>query len=192
MPWLIILLAYLIGSIPTAYIAGRLFQGKDIRRMGDGNMGARNAYVELGPGVGLAVGFIDAAKGVLAVGIAQVAGLSLGWVMLTGLAAVIGHNFPLYLGFRGGRGEATSLGVLLMVVTVPLLIVAAPAIAAHFILRDTARAAAFIFVPLPLVAWLIGVPPVLIAYSIALPCLVATTHFFRARQPAPGSWRRRA
>jgi glycerol-3-phosphate acyltransferase PlsY len=189
---LIVLAAYVIGSMPTAYIASRLLKGQDIRRMGDRNMGARNAYLELGPKAGFAVGLIDAAKGVLAVGLAEIAGLALGWVMLAGIAAILGHNFPVFLGFRGGRGEATALGVLLVVVTIPALIVAAPAIAAHFILRDTAKAAAFIFVPLPLVEWLIGTPPVLIGYSIVLPILVAVTHLFRARQPAPSPGRRRA
>ncbi len=190
MSWLLVLLGYLLGSIPTAYIAGRLTTGKDIRRMGDGNAGARNAYCELGAKTGIAVGTIDAGKGALAVAIAGAAGVSQPWVLLAGAAAVIGHNWPVFIGFRGGRGEATTIGVLLAVVTLPALIVAAPAIAAHLILRDTTRAAPFIFVPLPFVCWWLGVSMVLIAYTIALPCLVAFTHFLRTRQPARNSGRR--
>jgi glycerol-3-phosphate acyltransferase PlsY len=184
MPWLIVALGYLIGSIPTAYIAGRLLKGEDIRRIGDGNMGARNAFYELGARVGVAVGVIDAGKGALAVAIALAANVSQLAVLLTGVAAVIGHNWPVFIGFRGGRGEATTIGVLLTVVTVPMLIVAGPAIAAHFIFRDTTKAAPFIFVPLPLVCWWLGVSGALIAYSIGLPCLVGFTHFLRTRQPA--------
>jgi glycerol-3-phosphate acyltransferase PlsY len=182
MPWLIVILGYLLGSIPTAHIAGRLFKGVDIRQIGDGNMGAANAFRQLGAKVGVAVGIIDAAKGAVAILIAQAASLPQVAVLLTGAAAVVGHNWPIFIHFRGGRGEATTIGVLLATVTQPMLIVAGPAIAAHFILKDTAKAAAFIFVPLPLVCWWLGVSGALIAYSIGLPCLVGFTHFLRTRQ----------
>ncbi len=75
MPWLIVVLGYFLGSIPTAYIAGHLLKGRDIRQMGDGNAGARNAFHELGAKVGVAVGIIDAGKGALAVLIAQAANI---------------------------------------------------------------------------------------------------------------------
>jgi glycerol-3-phosphate acyltransferase PlsY len=176
--WLIVALGYLLGSVPTAYIAGRLLKGIDIRQIGDGNMGAANAYRQLGPGVGFLVGIVDAAKGALAVVIALATDAPQAVVLLAGAAAVFGHIF---LGFRGGRGESTTIGVLLAVLTVPMLIVAAPAVLAHFIFRDTTKAAAFIFVPLPFVCWLLGLSGVLIAYSIALPCLVGFTHFLRTR-----------
>jgi len=181
MPWLIVLAAYFLGSVPTAYIAGRTLKGVDIRQIGDGNMGAANAYRQLGPRVGFMVGIVDAAKGALAVFIALAADAPQVVVLLAGAAAVFGHNWPLFLGFRGGRGESTTIGVLLAVLTIPMLIVAAPAILAHFIFRDTTKAAAFIFVPLPLVCWLTGLSGVLIAYSVALPCLVGFTHFLRTR-----------
>ena len=156
-------------------------KGVDIRQIGDGNMGAANAYRQLGPKVGFMVGIVDAAKGALAVLIAMAADAPQLVVLLAGAAAVFGHNWPVFLGFRGGRGESTTIGVLLAVVTIPMLILAAPAIAAHFILRDTTKAAVFIFVPLPLVCWLTGLSGVLIAYSVALPCLVGFTHFLRTR-----------
>jgi len=181
MPWLIVALGYLLGSIPTAHIAGRISKKVDIRRIGDGNMGAANAFRQLGAKVGVAVGIIDAAKGAVAVLIAQAAGLPLVTVLSTGTAAVVGHNWPVFIGFRGGRGEATTIGVLLALLTLPMLIIAGPAIAAHFILRDTTKAAPFIFVPLPLVCWWLGVSGALIAYSIGLPCLVGFTHFLRTR-----------
>jgi glycerol-3-phosphate acyltransferase PlsY len=181
MYWLIVALGYLLGSVPTAYIAGRILKGVDIRQIGDGNMGAANAYRQLGPRVGFMVGIVDAAKGALAVLIALALDAPQAVVLLSGAAAVFGHNWPLFLGFRGGRGESTTIGVLLAVLTIPMLIVAAPAILAHFIFRDTTKAAAFIFVPLPFVCWLLGLSGVLIAYSIALPCLVGFTHFLRTR-----------
>jgi glycerol-3-phosphate acyltransferase PlsY len=179
--WLIVALGYLLGSVPTAYIAGRILKHVDIRQVGDGNMGAANAYRQLGPKVGFMVGIVDAAKGALAVLIALAADAPQAVVLLAGAAAVFGHNWPIFLGFRGGRGESTTIGVLLAVLTIPMLIVAAPAVLAHFIFRDTTKAAAFIFVPLPLVCWLTGLSGVLIVYSIALPCLVGFTHFLRTR-----------
>jgi glycerol-3-phosphate acyltransferase PlsY len=179
--WLTVALGYLLGSVPTAYLAGRILKGVDIRQIGDGNMGAANAYRQLGPRVGFMVGIVDAAKGALAVLIALAADAPQAIVLLAGAAAVFGHNWPIFLGFRGGRGESTTIGVLLAVLTVPMLIVAAPAILAHFIFQDTTKAAAFIFVPLPFLCWLLGLSGVLIAYSVALPCLVGFTHFLRTR-----------
>jgi len=192
MPWLIVVLGYFLGSIPTAHIAGRIFKKVDIRRIGDGNVGAANAFRQLGAKVGVAVGIIDAAKGAVAVIIAQAASLPLVAVLSTGAAAVIGHNWPVFLRFRGGRGESTTIGVLLALLTLPMLIIAGPAIAAHFILRDTTKAAPFIFVPLPLVCWWLGASGVLIAYSIGLPSLVGFTHFLRTRRAANTSRRRGA
>ena len=142
MPWLIIIISYLLGSIPTAYLIGRAAAGRDIRRMGDENAGAANAYRELSPRAGVLVGIIDAAKGSLVILIAQAVNMSQMVVLFAGAVAVIGHNWPVFLGFRGGRGESTTIGVLLAVLTIPMLIVAAPAILAHFIFRDTTKAAA--------------------------------------------------
>jgi glycerol-3-phosphate acyltransferase PlsY len=190
MYWLIVALGYFLGSVPTAYLAGRVFKGVDIRQIGDGNMGAANAYRQLGPKIGFMVGIVDAAKGALAVLIALAVNAPQAVVLLTGAAAVFGHNWPIFLGFRGGRGESTTIGVLLAVITVPMLIVAAPAILAHFILRDTTKAAAVIFVPLPFLCWMLGLSGVLIAYSIALPCLVGFTHFLKTRWLAAAQRRR--
>jgi glycerol-3-phosphate acyltransferase PlsY len=82
--WLVVLLGYLIGSIPTAYIAGKITTGQDIRRLGDANMGAGNAYRKLGHKTGIAVYFADVAKGALAVIIAQGAGVSQPYVLIAG------------------------------------------------------------------------------------------------------------
>jgi len=128
------------------------------------------------------VGLIDAAKGALAVFIAQAASLPQITVLLAGAAAVIGHNWPVFLRFRGGRGEATTIGVLLVTVTQPMLILAIPVIATLIIWRNVTLASAVLFVPLPFVCWWLGVPGALIAYGVALPCLVGFTHFLRTRQ----------
>lgn len=179
--WLLILIGYALGSLPTAYIAGRILKGEDIRRIGDENSGAANAYRELGAWIGILVGIIDAGKGILTVLIAQAGGASQAVVMFAGVAAVIGHNWSVFIGFRGGRGESTAIGVLLVLVTLPMLIMALPALLSLLWRKNVILASAVLFVPLSLVAWLTGTSGQLIIYSIALPCLVGFTHFLKVR-----------
>ena len=110
-----LILSYLIGSFPTAYVLGRMVKGIDIRRHGSGNVGATNAFRALGKGPGLAVLLIDIAKGALAVIIFGPL-LSLESIVecvLLGIAVVCGHNWTIFLRFKGGKGIATSLGVLI-------------------------------------------------------------------------------
>ena len=187
MAWVVVLLGYGIGSIPTAYIAGRLLGAGDIRHLGDGNVGARNAYHQLGPKPGISIFFIDVTRGMLPVLIAQAVGVSQVVVLFTGMATVIGHNWPVFLGFRGGRGESTTIGVLLALITQPTLLVAGPALATLFIRRSVIIASCVLFIPLPLVCWWLGVPGMLVGYSVALPCLVGATHYLRTRQVSGAS-----
>ena len=181
MPWLTIFIGYLLGSIPTAYITGHILKGADIRQMGDENMGAANVFRALGRKAGVMVGIIDAAKGGVAILIAQASGASQIVVMFAGAAAVIGHNWPIFIGFRGGRGASTTIGVLLASVTQPMLILGGPALLVLFIKKNTTFACAVLFIPLSLVGWWVGIPASLIIYSVALPCLVGLTHFLRTR-----------
>jgi glycerol-3-phosphate acyltransferase PlsY len=182
MYWLIVLFGYFLGSIPAAYIAGRLLKGKDIRQMGDANVGAANAFRQLGTKAGVGVFFVDAGKGALAILIAQAASLPLVAILLTGAATVIGHNWSVFIGFRGGRGESTAIGVLLTIITQPMLILAGPALATLLIKRNVIKASCVLFIPIPLVGWWLGLPGALIGYSIALPCLIGITDFVKRRQ----------
>lgn len=111
--WLLALaLAYLIGSIPTAYVVGRFVYGFDIRKRGSGNVGATNALRTMGTVPGLVVLAVDALKGVIAVWLGQVAGGP--WLAaVTALAAIIGHSWSLFLEFQGGKGVATTAGAVL-------------------------------------------------------------------------------
>jgi acyl phosphate:glycerol-3-phosphate acyltransferase len=184
MAWLVVVISYLLGSIPTAYIAGRLIHGQDIRQMGDSNMGAANAYRQLGARVGIVVGIIDSAKGALAVLIAHAANLPVIWVLIVGIAAVIGHNWPVFLGFRGGRGVSTTIGVLLVTVTIPILIMAGPCIIALLLTRNVTKSMVVLFVPLSALGWWLDLSGLLIGFSILLPVIVAVTHWLRVREPA--------
>jgi glycerol-3-phosphate acyltransferase PlsY len=181
MAWLIIISGYILGSFPTAYLAGRFLRGKDIRQIGDENAGAANVYRELGPAAGILVFIIDAAKGAVVILIAQVANVPQAVVLCSGAVAVIGHNWSVFLGFRGGRGVSTTIGVLLVLVTIPILVLALPTILVLILKRNVTPAMAFLFIALPFVDWWLKVPPVLIAYGIALPALVGITTFLRTR-----------
>ncbi len=187
MPWLIVILGYLIGSIPTAYIAGRLLKGRDIRQMGDRNMGAANAFQQLGRKTGVAVGILDAGKGALAILIAQAAAQPQVVILITGLAAVVGHNWPVFLGFKGGRGEATTIGILFTLITQPMLIMTVPTLVVLAITKKVPIASICLFVMLPLVCWWLKVPGVLIIYSLALACLVGITHLLTTRKVSTSS-----
>jgi len=110
---LVLLVAYLLGSVPSALIISRLVAGVDIREFGDANMGARNVARTLGWKSGFAVALVDISKGGLAVLFAQAVGLDLVWRIGASYSAVFGHDFPLFARLRGGQGLATTAGVLL-------------------------------------------------------------------------------
>ncbi len=119
---ILIILAYLIGSIPTALIISKKFFDIDIRDYGSGNMGATNAFRVLGPKYGTIIMVLDILKGMLAVGLFYSLPFYLSnelqrtnFMMGLGLAAVFGHIFPIFANFKGGKGVATLLGMLLAV-----------------------------------------------------------------------------
>jgi glycerol-3-phosphate acyltransferase PlsY len=106
-------LGYLLGSIPTAYIAGRIVVGKDVRKMGSGNVGGTTVYREVGALAGVVVAIVDLGKGVAAVAVAYwLLDVSSLYVMLAGFAAVVGHNWMLFLKFSGGKGMGSTIGAL--------------------------------------------------------------------------------
>ncbi|MFS0636028.1 glycerol-3-phosphate 1-O-acyltransferase PlsY [Mesobacillus foraminis] len=109
---LILLLAYLLGSIPSGLIVGKLFYKTDIREHGSGNLGGTNTFRTLGVKAGVAVTLADILKGTLAASLPLVLGSEL-HMLLAGIFAVIGHMYPVFAGFRGGKAVATSGGILL-------------------------------------------------------------------------------
>jgi glycerol-3-phosphate acyltransferase PlsY len=183
MAWIILVIGYLLGSIPTGYIAGHMMHGQDIRQLGDSNTGAANVFRELGVRTGILVGLVDVIKGALAVLLAQTASLPESMVLLTGLTAVLGHNFPIFLGFRGGRGVSTSIGVLLVVYTVPVLVVALPCLLTLLLTRNVTPAMAVFYIPLSAIGWWLGLDGWLIVYSVTLPVIIGLTHLARVQFP---------
>ncbi|MDQ6598278.1 glycerol-3-phosphate 1-O-acyltransferase PlsY [Bacillus salipaludis] len=109
---LCMILAYLLGSIPSGLIIGKVFYKTDIREHGSGNLGGTNTFRTLGVKAGLAVTLADILKGTLAAYLPHIFGLDLN-VLIFGIFAIIGHTYPIFAGFRGGKAVATSAGVLL-------------------------------------------------------------------------------
>lgn len=113
--------AYLLGSIPTAYLAGKMLQGIDIRQHGSRNVGATNALRVLGRAAGVSVLLIDILKGAAAVLLGLAAGFPEEIRVLAGIFAICGHNWTVFLNFKGGKGVATSAGVFLALIPFSLL-----------------------------------------------------------------------
>ncbi len=106
--------AYLLGTIPFGLLLGKVFGGADVRKAGSGNIGATNVARVAGPIAGVFTLLLDAAKGAAAVWLAaRFAHDSAAWMTIAGLAALVGHCFPIWLGFRGGKGVATAAGFFL-------------------------------------------------------------------------------
>ena len=127
MPWLLLVAAYLIGSLPFGLLLGKWLRGVDIRTLGSGNIGATNAGRLLGKKIGTGVLLLDVCKGLLPTAAAVVLRepdwpLATGWPAVVGLAAVLGHVFPVYLGFKGGKGVATALGVAIVLGPVAIVV----------------------------------------------------------------------
>jgi glycerol-3-phosphate acyltransferase PlsY len=150
-------LAYLLGSIPTAYWVGRVFHGLDLRQEGSGNLGATNAFRVLGWRSALPVFVVDIAKGWLPVRVfpGLLAGAEQGmdplvWAILFGALAILGHVFSVWVGFRGGKGVATSAGVFLALAPWPLLACFGVWILAMVISRTVSLASILAAASLPL------------------------------------------
>ena len=174
-----LLCAFALGSIPTAYIAGRALSGLDIRSVGSGNPGTMNAVQHLGKAVGLTVLGVDAGKGILAVVIAQQMSVTDTWVYLSAFAVTMGHNFTPVLKFRGGKGAATVLGISAFMLWQITALSAAFGLVILVIVRHPVWAVTGVFVALNALTIATGQPVGQIALCLALSFLVAGTHIGR-------------
>ncbi len=164
-----IIIAYLLGSIPSAYIVTRLETGKDIRQLGGGNVGARNVLHEVGLGVAIAVGIFDVGKGAAAVAIAYwLLGAPLLFVLGAGLAVVAGHIWSIYLKFTGGNGLATSIGVLSVLMTRELLIALAITVVFIVITRNPVLSVNISLLSVPVSAWFLEKSWLPVVFTIVL------------------------
>ena len=182
--WIVALaVAYLVGSIPSAYIAGRLRKGKDIRQEGDKNPGAENAYRTIGAKVGLAVGAVDVGKGAVAILVAKWLPGGTGVELAAGAAVIAGHNWPIFLQLRGGRGAASAVGVFMALIPIP----AVPLSVASLMLLPFTKSATvtigLIMIPMPFLAWWItDASYYVVAYTVGLPILIGVRHHLTSRK----------
>ena len=170
-----IVIGYLLGSIPTAYIASRITRGIDIRNVGSRNMGGANVMREIGAREGVLVGLIDIGKGAGAVLIAQALDVPELWVFGAGFAALVGHNFPVFARFRGGRGSATIIGIFLVLAPGAMLITLVVVAIPFFTTRKFPAAiligvalACLGFILLPLFIWLLEGSLAMVRYALVI------------------------
>jgi glycerol-3-phosphate acyltransferase PlsY len=188
-----IISGYILGSIPSAYLVARLKKGIDIREVGSKNMGAMNVYYHVGPKEAALVLLADVGKGIAAILLARWLDVSLTFQLFAGLAAVVGHAFPVFLKFRGGKGGATSLGILLFLMpkAIPFFVIVA--VIALFVTRNLTFCYSIGFLTFPFVAWLIYNHEPLIFFSIGLPIFVGIQYAPRLKEMhrrTAGDWRR--
>ena len=174
-------LCYAIGSLPTAYLFTRYILGQDIRQIGDFNSGAANVFRNVGAKAGMAVGAIDIIKGALVSGLALVLGDDTGMEMMAGAVALAGHNFPVHLRFRGGRGAATAVGILIASVPIIGLPIGAFCLVLLYFTHKATYPLAVFLVAIPVLTWPAGYSVALAIYVVAIPIAVGLSHFFTTR-----------
>jgi len=185
-----IVIGYLLGSTPSAYIATRLVTGEDVRQLGGGNVGGLNVYREVGAWPALVVGIVDLGKGMAAVAIAYwilaLNDLTQPWVLAVGLGAVIGHNWMLWLKFSGGKGMGAAIGSLVILMPLygyrpGLLIFFGVVLIPIIITRNMALSMGIGLLSLPFIGWLGVKSGLFVAWSIVLGLIIGLKFLPTAR-----------
>jgi len=185
-----VVIGYLLGSIPSAYIATRLVTGEDVRQLGGGNVGGLNVYREVGAWPALVVGIVDLGKGTAAVAIAYwilaLNDLTQPWVLAAGLGAVIGHNWMLWLKFSGGKGMGAAIGSLVILMPLygywpGLLIFFGVVLIPIIITRNMALSMGIGLLSLPFIGWLGVKSGLFVAWSIVLGLIIGLKFLPTAR-----------
>jgi glycerol-3-phosphate acyltransferase PlsY len=190
--------AYLLGSIPFGLILVRVFRNEDIRQQGSGNIGATNVIRAGGKGLGAATFLLDAAKGYVAVLLAWQIGLHVHQTQFqtqnlaatAALCALVGHVYPLWLGFKGGKGVATGFGVFLGITATAALVALAAFIVIFALSRYVSLASIFAAIAFPVAALLLPhepLTPFMIAVVILLPLIVIAKHHANIRRLLSGT-----
>ena len=173
--------AYVLGSVPTAYILVRWMEGEDIRDFGSRNVGALNAYNRTGVWAGLLVLLVDTAKGVLAVAAPRLLGVDPWVLFITTSLVVAGHNWPVFLNFRGGKGAAAIFGISLVIVPWLTVITVGPSILVMLLLRNVVLGAALGFILLNTLLWVTGQGAEQVGLCLLLTLVVTGTYVLNVR-----------
>lgn len=179
--------AYLVGSIPTGLLLAKGLGGVDIRETGSGNIGATNVYRTLGRKVGLLTLVGDCLKGLVPVLIAGLIGMNALWVSLIGLSAFLGHVYTVFLGFKGGKGVATALGVFLAVS--PLSVLSALAVFSLVLYkwRYVSLASITAAAAMPSLLALIDGRPEIVGMSLLIAAMVIVKHMENIKRLKSGT-----
>jgi glycerol-3-phosphate acyltransferase PlsY len=171
-----ILAAYLIGSIPFALILSRLWGRVDVRRVGSGNLGAANVMRASGVTAGLLVALLDMAKGAASVWLAERVGAGAALPAAAGFAAIVGHIYPVWLRFRGGKGVATACGV--FTILTPLAIAPALAIfaAVVWLTKYVSLGSLLASIALPPLAYAVGSPAPAVLAALGASAIIVFRH----------------
>ena len=175
-PLLVFSLGYAVGSIPFAFIAGRLAAGVDLRRAGSGNPGAANALRIGGVPLALAVLLLDVLKGAATVLFASRLGPGEGAPALAGVAAVVGHIYPVWMRFRGGKGVATAAGVFGVLAPAALGPAAVLFVLTVWVTRYVSLGSIVATLALGPIAWALGASTAVVAAAAAVAALVIFRH----------------
>lgn len=173
----IFLISYTIGSIPFSYIIAKLFKGKDVRKLGTKNVGAMNVISVAGLVPGLIALFLDILKGALTVYLTEKITGNLAVSLFAGLFTVIGHNWSIFLKFKGGKGIATAIGVLLLTSPLSVLIlylIIIPIII--LITNDSFMSASIGFLIFPLILWFLEKNIWLVIFGILIAVVIIIRH----------------
>lgn len=173
---LLVIGAYLLGSVPTGLLLAKAFGDIDIRSTGSGNIGATNVYRTLGKKLGIMTLVGDCLKGLVPVIIAQHVGFSATWIAAVGLTAFLGHVYTVFLGFKGGKGVATALGVFLAISPPSVLVALAVFIAVLAGWRYVSLASITAAAVTPSLIALIEKTPVYTAMALVIAGLVIWRH----------------
>ena len=172
----LIIAAYLIGSIPMGLIFGKLIWKKDLRRFGSHNIGATNAWRILGRKAGLLIFILDFLKGQLGVLLGAYLLASPGAMVVGGLFAVLGHMFPIFIGFKGGKGVATGLGVIAALMPKVTLIVVVVWLVLTLITRYVSVASIIAAVLTPILAAAFKEPIIYFLFALVIAVFIVFRH----------------
>jgi len=184
-----IVLGYLAGSLPFAYLLARR-AGIDVRRAGSGNVGAANVLRTTGPWRGVVVMSLDVAKGVLAVVLATVTNAGVTLTALAAAAAIVGHIYPVWLRFHGGKGVAVAAGVFAVLMPLATALAATLFLVIVMATRYVSLGSIAATVALPPAAWLTGEPAAVVAAAAGTGLLILFRHRGNIRRLRAGTERR--
>lgn len=188
----IILICYLIGAVPFAFITTHLITGKDVRKYGSGNVGATNASRLLGFKFGVLVALLDIFKGYIAVLIANLFlfDMPVYYFLLASLAVIIGHNWSVFLRFSGGKGVATTVGVLLRLLPIGFLIYALIWISVIILSKYVSLGSIMAAMSLPLIFFFYKEEAIYIVFAIIIALFVIARHYSNIKRLLKGKERK--